>query len=70
MVKDDKKDIYQDSVTAPLSRDHDDDAGGDPEGLEENMDAAEAFGEVLTAIPKARSRLSFICLKANQCLYL
>jgi len=70
VVKDDKKDIYQDSVTAPLSRDHDDDAGGDPEGLEENMDAAEAFGEVLTAIPKARSRLFFICLKANQCLYL
>ena len=40
MVKDDKNDIYQDSVTAPLNREHDDDAGGDTEGLEENMVAA------------------------------
>jgi hypothetical protein len=52
VVKDDKKDVYQDSVTAPLSRDNDDDAGGDTEGLEDNIGTAEALGEVLTAIPK------------------
>jgi hypothetical protein len=55
VVKDDKKYVYQDSVTAPLSREHDDDAGGDTEELEENMAAAETLGEVLTAIPKVCS---------------
>jgi hypothetical protein len=29
VVTDDKKDVYQDSVTAPLNREHDDDASGD-----------------------------------------
>ena len=53
VVKDDKKDTYQDSVTAPLNRDHDDNVGGDVDGLEEDIAAAEAsLGEVLTAIPK------------------
>ena len=46
MVKDDRKETYQDSVTAPLSREHDDDAG-DVDGLEEAT-----LGQVLTAIPK------------------
>jgi hypothetical protein len=53
VVKDDRKETYQDSVTAPLSREHDDDAGGDADGLEEDIAAAEApLGQVLTAIPK------------------
>ena len=53
MVKDDKKDIYQDAVTAPLNRDYDDNVSGDVDGLEEDIAAAEAsLGEVLTAIPK------------------
>jgi hypothetical protein len=53
VVKDDRKENYQDSVTAPLSREHDDDAGGDADGLEEDIAAAEApLGQVLTAIPK------------------
>ena len=52
MVKDDKKDVYQDSVIAPLSREHDDDASDNMEGVEENMLAAGTLGEVLTAIPK------------------
>jgi hypothetical protein len=53
IVKYDKKDAYQDSVTAPLSREHDDDAGGDVDGLEDDtVDAEAPFGEVLTAIPK------------------
>ena len=55
MVKDDKNDAYQDSVTAPLSRKHDNDAGGDTEGLEADTAAAGALGEVLTAIPKVQS---------------
>ena len=46
MVKDDRKETYQDSVTAPLSRGHDSDAG-DVDGLEEAT-----LGQVLTAIPK------------------
>jgi hypothetical protein len=55
-VKDDKKDSYQDSVTAPLSREYDDSGGGDGDGLEEDSTAAEApLAEVLTAIPKVRS---------------
>jgi hypothetical protein len=66
VVKDDKKDAYQDSVTAPLNRVHDDNAGGDIEGLEENIAAAEApLSEVLTAIPKVRVWTSFIGLKTN-----
>jgi hypothetical protein len=53
IVKHDKKDTYQDSVTASLNREHDDDASGDVDGLEEDIAAAEAsLGEVLTAIPK------------------
>jgi len=53
VVKDDRKDTYQDSVTAPLNREHDDNAGGDVDGSEEDIAAAEApLGEVLTAIPK------------------
>jgi len=53
VVKDDKKDIYQDAVTAPLNREHDDDVSGGVDGLEEDIAAAEAsLGEVLTAIPK------------------
>lgn len=55
VVKDDKKYVYQDSVTAPLSREHDNDASGDTEELDENMAAAETLGEVLTAIPKLRN---------------
>lgn len=51
VVKEDKKDIYQDSVTAPLNREHDDDAG-DTEGFEENLTTTESLSEVLTAIPK------------------
>ena len=53
MVKDDRKETYQDSVTAPLTREHDDNAGGDVDGLEEDIAAVEAtLGQVLTAIPK------------------
>jgi hypothetical protein len=53
MVKDDKKNIYQDSITATLNREHDNNASGDVNGLEEDTAAAEApFDEVLTAIPK------------------
>ena len=52
VVKDDKNDIYQDFITAPLNREHDDNASGDAEGLEENMVAAETFRKVLTSIPK------------------
>jgi hypothetical protein len=53
VVKDDRKETYQHSVTAPLSREHDDNAGGDLDGLEENIATAEApLGRVLTAIPK------------------
>lgn len=60
MVKDDKKETYQDSVTAPLNREHDDDTGGDMEGLEDFTEAADApFVEVLTTIPKVCSRTLF-----------
>ena len=52
--------MYQDSVTAPLSKEHDNDAGGDTEGLEENIAAAEAFGKVLTVIPKVCFWRSFM----------
>jgi hypothetical protein len=53
VVKHDKKDIYQDSVAALLHREHDIDAGGDVDGLEEDIATAEApLSEVLTAIPK------------------
>jgi hypothetical protein len=62
VFKDDKKDTYQDSVTAPLNREHDDDGGGDVDGFEEDVAAAEApLTEVLTAIPKVRSFLDFVC---------
>jgi hypothetical protein len=69
VVKDDKKDVYQDSVTAPLSREHDDDAGDDAEGLEEHMAATGTLGEVLTAIPKVCSQMSSVRLKINSYLY-
>jgi hypothetical protein len=53
VVKDDRKDTYQDSVTAPLNRKYDDNAGGDVDESEEDIAAAEApLGEVLTPIPK------------------
>jgi len=64
VVKDDKKDTYQDCVTAPLNREHNDDVGGDTEGFEDDA-AAESLGEVLTAIPKV-SLVSFVI---DQCLY-
>jgi hypothetical protein len=65
VVKDDKKDAYQDSITAPLNRAHDNNAGGDPEGLEENIVDADPLGEVLTAIPKVRVWTSFVGLGTN-----
>ena len=56
MVKDDHcdKDTSQDFITAPLNREHDDDADGDAlDGLEEDAVAAKApLSGVLTAIPK------------------
>jgi hypothetical protein len=53
IVKDDKRDVYQDSVTMPLGREHDNSGGGDADGLEEDLAAAEApLSEVLMAIPK------------------
>ena len=54
MVRDDRKDTYQDSVmiTAPLNREHDDNAGGDVDWSEDDRAAAEALlDEALTAIP-------------------
>ena len=52
-VKDNKKDTYQDSVTTPLNREHDDDAGGDADGFEEDSSVvASELSGVLTAIPK------------------
>ena len=50
MVRDNRKETYQDSVTAPLSQKHDDNAGGDLDGLEQDIEAP--LGRVLTAIPK------------------
>jgi hypothetical protein len=50
-VKDNKKDTYQDSVTIPLNREHDDDAGGDADEGDSSVVASELSG-VLTAIPK------------------
>lgn len=53
MVKDNKKDTYQDSVTTPLNREHDDDAGGDADGFEEDSSVvASELSGVLTPIPK------------------
>ena len=70
VVKDDKNDIYQDFVTAPLNREHDDDAGGDAEGLEENMAAAETFQKVLTAIPKVCFWMLFVVSKLiSACMF-
>ena len=63
MVKDDRKDTYQDSVTAPLNREYDDNAGGDVDGSKQDIAAAEApLGEVLTAIPKVDFILRFYVL--------
>lgn len=59
MVKDNKKDVYQDTVTAPLNREHDETGGGDIKELDDNIGAVEApLGEVLTTIPKVRFRSS------------
>ena len=49
IVKHDKKDTYQDSVTASLNREHGNDASGDVEDI---AVAEASLGEVLTAIPK------------------
>ena len=66
MVKDDRKDTYQDSVTAPLNREHDDNAGGDVDGSEEDIAAAEApLSEVLTAIPKVDFIYGLLCWTRN-----
>jgi hypothetical protein len=47
---------------------HDNNAGGNAEGLENNTEAADApFGEVLTAIPKVHFVTSFIKLRTNFC---
>ena len=44
------KDAYQDSVTAPMGREFNDDAGGDGNGSDEDMLAVGAtLSEVLTA---------------------
>ena len=62
VVKDNKndKDAYQDSVTAPMGREFNDDAGGDGNGFDEDMLAVgAAFDEVLTAIPKVCLILEF-----------
>ena len=51
MVRDDRKHIYQDSVTitTPLNREHDDNAGGDVDWSEKDIAAAEALlGGALT----------------------
>ncbi|KAI0245327.1 hypothetical protein BJV78DRAFT_1090396, partial [Lactifluus subvellereus] len=67
VVKDNKKDAYQDSVTAPLNRAHDDNSGGDIEGLDKNIAAAEApLSEVLTAIPKLRNIIQAVCSSPQQ----
>jgi hypothetical protein len=59
VVKDDKKDAYQDSVTMPLGCEHDNSGGGDANGLEEDVEAKAApLGEVLTAIPNVSFLLS------------
>ena len=60
VVKDDKKDAYQDSVTASLSREHNDDVGGDTKGLEENIIVSETLREVLTVILKVCSYMAFV----------
>ena len=66
IVKDDKRDSYQDSVTAPLDREHDDDAGYDMDRLDDDTGAAGTpLGEVLTAVPKVRSGTLFIGLGTN-----
>jgi hypothetical protein len=53
VVKDDKKETYQDNVTAPLDREYDDNTGSDLEGLEDSAGVVDAYlGEVLTVIPK------------------
>ena len=54
MVKDDKKETYQDAVTTPIDRKYDDSTCGDAEGQEDSIGVTDAYlGEVLTAIPKA-----------------
>ena len=62
MVKDKKndKDTYQDSVTAPMGRDFNDNAGGDGNDSDEDMLAVGAtLSEVLAAIPKVCLILEF-----------
>ena len=66
VVKDDKKDTYQDSITAPLNREWDDSSGGDGDGLEEDSTVAEApLTEVLTEIPYVPYWTSCIGLGTN-----
>ena len=62
VVKDNKndKDAYQDSVTAPMGREFNDDAGGDGNGSDEDMLAVGAtLSKVLTVIPKVYLILEF-----------
>lgn len=66
VFKDNRKDAYQDSVTAPLNREHDDSGGGNADGLEEDTAAMEApLSKVLTTIPKVHSPLDFMCWTWN-----
>lgn len=61
MVKYVKKDIYQDYVAASLHREHVINAGGDVDGLEEDIATAKApLSEVLTALPKVHFVLNFM----------
>ena len=53
--KDDKKgsnSAYRDSVTTPISREHDDNAMGYEEEVNEDLDPGSVLSEVLTAIEK------------------
>ena len=67
--KPDKKDTYQDSATAPLDRECDEDIGDDvdePDPPEDALDGVEhALSEVLTAIPKVSSLLVYMQCKSN-----
>jgi hypothetical protein len=66
IVKDKKRDSYQDCVTAPLDREHNDNMGYDMDGLDADIGAADTpFGEILTAVPKVCYRTLFIGLGTN-----
>ncbi|KAF8480752.1 hypothetical protein DFH94DRAFT_691835 [Russula ochroleuca] len=67
VVKDDKKETYQDNVTAPLDREYDDNTGSDLEGLEDSAGVVDAYlGEVLTVIPKLRNIIRAVCSSPQQ----